>query len=96
MLARLFSEVGRTMRQVYDEYIAQVGAPDADKMLEERAQALTARFFDAMPVAIRWNILNVQTPDQWALRVIDHLRETLATLVRVARVEEAERVSLEA
>jgi hypothetical protein len=96
MLARLFSEVGRTMRQVYDEYIAQIGAPDADKMLEERAEALTARFFDAMPVAIRWNILNVQTPDQWALRVIDHLRETLATLVRVARVEEAERVALEA
>ena len=83
------------MRQVYDEYIAQVGAPDADKMLEERAQALTARFFDAMPVAIRWNILSVQTPDQWALRVIDHLRETLATLVRVARVAEAERVILE-
>jgi Hsp70 protein len=96
MLARLFSEVARTMRQVYDEYIAQVGAPDADKMLDERAEALTARFFDAMPVAIRWNILNVQTPDQWALRVIDHLRETLATLVRIARVEEAERVSLEA
>jgi hypothetical protein len=38
----------------------------------------------------------VQTPDQWALRVIAHLGETLATLVRVARVEEAERVSLEA
>jgi len=95
MLARIFSEVGRTMRQAYDQYIIQSGQPDAEQMLEERAAALTARFFDAMPIAIRWNILNVQTPDQWALRVIDHLNETLATLVRVARVEEAERVILE-
>src|SRR5262245_49891408 len=96
MLARLFSEVTRVMRYAYDEYIIQSGAPDAEKMLEERAVALTARFFDAMPIAIRWNILNVQSPDQWSLRVIDHLGETLATLVRVARVDEAERVILEA
>jgi Hsp70 protein len=96
MLARLFSEVTRVMRYAYDEYIIQSGAPDAERMLEERAVALTARFFDAMPIAIRWNILNVQSPDQWSLRVIDHLGETLATLVRVARVDEAERVILEA
>jgi len=96
MLARLFSEVTRVMRYAYDEYIMQNGQADAEKMLEERAVALTARFFDAMPIAIRWNILNVQSPDQWSLRVIDHLGETLATLVRVARVDEAERVILEA
>jgi hypothetical protein len=96
MLARLFSEVTRVMRYAYGEYILQNGAPDAEEMLEERATALTARFFDAMPIAIRWNILNVQSPDQWSLQVIDHLGETLATLVRVARVDEAERVILEA
>jgi hypothetical protein len=96
MLARLFSEVTRLMRYAYGEYILQNGAHDAEELLEERATALTARFFDAMPIAIRWNILNVQSPDQWSLQVIDHLGETLATLVRVARVDEAERVILEA
>jgi Hsp70 protein len=96
MLARIFSEVARTMRQAYDQYIIQSGEPDAEKKLDERATALTTRFFDAMPIAIRWNILNVQSPDEWSLRVIDHLSETLETLVRVARVEEAERVMLEA
>jgi hypothetical protein len=84
------------MRLAYDEYIMQSGQADAENILDERALALTARFFDAMPIAIRWNILNVQSPDQWSLRVIDHLGETLATLVRVARVDEAERVILEA
>jgi hypothetical protein len=96
LIARLYSEVARTMRQAYDQYIIQSGPPDAEEMLEDRATALTTRFFDAMPIAIRWNILNVQTPDEWSLRVIDHLSETLETLVRVARVEEAERVILEA
>lgn len=92
MLARLFLEVARAMRQAYDQYVVQSGEPDTERMLDDRAAALTARFFDAMPTAIRWNILGVQSPDQWALRVIDHLRETLATLVRVARVDEAERL----
>lgn len=96
MIARIFAEVGRAVRQVYDRYIVKDQQTGAAHLLDERAAALTVRFFEAMPDAIRWNILGVQSPDQWALRVIDHLSATLATLVRVARVEEAERLMLEA
>jgi molecular chaperone DnaK len=95
MVARVYSEVGRAVRQAYDQYIAkndQGGASSVD----DRAAALTTRFFEAMPAAIRWNILTVQPPDRWAERVIDHLIETLQTLVRIARVDQAEQLILEA
>jgi hypothetical protein len=96
MLMRIYAEVGRAVRQAYDQLIAKNRQASSSKPVDERPAALTRRFFEAMPDAIRWNILSVQSPDQWAARVIDHLIETLETLVRIARVDEAERLILDA
>ncbi len=96
MLARVYNEVGRALRQAYDQYIAKNGQTSQPNPVDVRAAALTIRFFEAMPAAIRWNILTVQPPDRWALRVTDHLIDTIETLVRVARVDQAERLILEA
>ena len=62
---------------------------------EDPAQAFVTRFLEAMPYAIRDNILRTEPPRVWAARVVDHLIETLETLVRVARIDQAEQLVLE-
>jgi hypothetical protein len=94
VMARVYAELGRAMRQAYDQYMGKDGNLSLPNSVDARAAALTNRFFEAMPDAIRWNILAVQSPGQWSERVIDHLIETLETLVRIARVDQAERLML--
>src|SRR5262249_14791058 len=64
MVARVYNEVGRAVREAYGKYIAKDGQASHPSAVDERAAALTVRFFEAMPAAIRWNILNVQPPDR--------------------------------
>jgi hypothetical protein len=60
---------------------------------EAEAAKMLATFYERMPAAIFANIVRLQPAEQWARRVTDDLVRTLETLVRVARVDEAERVS---
>ena len=86
IVKRLFSALQKLLG------MAPAGGPQT---IDDQAQQFVTRFFEAMPAAVRSNVLRVQTPEQWAERVIDHLIETLGTLVRIARVDEAERMILE-
>ena len=63
-------------------------APDRHSAQADR---LRVALFERMPAAIFANISSLQPAEAWARQVIADLIGTLETLVRVARVEEAER-----
>jgi hypothetical protein len=54
--------------------------------LDQQANASTARFFAALPAAIRKNIELVQSAEGWKDGVLADLERTLATLARVANI----------
>jgi hypothetical protein len=54
--------------------------------LDQQANASTARFFAALPAAIRKNTELVQSAEGWKDGVLDDLARTLGTLARVANV----------
>jgi hypothetical protein len=70
-------------------------APSAGaRPIEEQVEVSVVRFFERMPASIEANILAAQSPDQWAQQVVDHVIETLQTLVRIARVDHAEELMI--
>lgn len=62
------------------------GKTAAKPDLDQQTNASTARFFAALPAAIRKNIGLVQSAESWKEGVLADLKRTLETLARVARV----------
>jgi hypothetical protein len=91
VLARIYKDVAVWISRLVGG-MRGAGQDDA-AVLEREADESTKRFFEAIPGAIRKNISDFQPQDYWARQVIGDLISTLETLVRVARIDEAEKVS---
>jgi hypothetical protein len=91
VIARIYKDAAEWISRLVSG--TRGSSPDDPSVLAKEAEESTIRFFEAMPAAIRKNIANFQPQDYWARQVIGDLIRTLETLVRVARVDQAERVS---
>jgi hypothetical protein len=80
MIERVSEWVEMLVRATRDGKMA--AKPD----LDQQAIASTARFFSALPAAIRKNIGLVQSAQSWKESVLGDLERTLETLARVAPV----------
>ncbi len=89
VLDRVFNQ----LKELWELYFPSNGAPpDAATAIAKQTDEAIDRLFTSLPEAIQKNISSVQSPRKWADQVIDHLITTLETLVRVARIDEANEV----
>ncbi|HEY4919177.1 MAG TPA: hypothetical protein VII40_03675 [Xanthobacteraceae bacterium] len=82
VIERVSDWVEMIVRATRDRTVTAAAKPD----LDQQANASTARFFAALPAAIRKNIELVQSAESWTQTVLGDLQNTLETLARVARV----------
>jgi nucleoid-associated protein YgaU len=82
VIERISDWVEMIVRATRDRKVTAAAKPD----LDQQANASTARFFAALPAAIRKNIELVQSAESWTQTVLGDLQNTLETLARVARV----------
>jgi hypothetical protein len=99
MFARVFEALidilPDSVRSVLGTMLGKFAPALGPSTVDNQVEAAVARFFFKMPDAIEANILAAQSPQSWAEGVVDHLIETLETLVRIARVDHAERLMMQ-